>query len=202
MRSIVRRHAPSLVTGLVGAVVGAILLGGAAYAANGGSFLLGRANAETATATLTNSAGTPLSLVAKSGYAPLKVNTAVKVASLNADWLDGLDSTAFLRTTGTAANAAKLGNVPAASYLQAGQVLVGRMSVPMTDQGGGLFAGTATCPAGTIVLGGGADSASSYLYTSRPDGSNGWFGETDSAGDTFALCLSLTGSLPAPLTAA
>src|SRR6478736_2218291 len=70
-----RKHLPAFLAGVGGVLVGATLLGGAAYAANGGSFLLGRSNTETATAALTNTAGSPLSLVAKAGYAPLRVNT-------------------------------------------------------------------------------------------------------------------------------
>ena len=64
-------------------------LGGTAYAATGGTFLLGRSNAATSPTTLTNSAGTPLALNAKAGYAPLGVNSTTKVGRLNSDLLDG-----------------------------------------------------------------------------------------------------------------
>jgi len=45
----------------------------------------------------TSANATPLSLTAASGHAPLKVNTKTKVANLNADQLDGVDSTQFQR---------------------------------------------------------------------------------------------------------
>jgi hypothetical protein len=69
----------------------AIVLGGAggAAAANGGSFLLGKANTETATASLANSKGTPLKLSAPKGTAPLIVNRKALVTNLNADYLHG-----------------------------------------------------------------------------------------------------------------
>jgi hypothetical protein len=90
----------SSVRGLaIGAVVAggafAVSLTGIGYAANGGAFLLGHGNAETRTASLNNSAGTPLSLVAPATKAPLKVSNSVKVARLNADLLDGLHASAF-----------------------------------------------------------------------------------------------------------
>src|SRR4051812_820717 len=76
-----------------------IAMGGTAAAATGGSFVLGRANKESAKATLSNGAGTPLGLYAKRGYAPLAVNSTMKVGNLNADMLDGLSSSAFQRST-------------------------------------------------------------------------------------------------------
>ena len=50
---------------IAGAVTALTLGGGTAYAANGGSFLLGRSNTATTATTLTNTVGTPLSLKAK-----------------------------------------------------------------------------------------------------------------------------------------
>jgi hypothetical protein len=82
----------------LGAVFALTIAGGSAYAATGGTFLLGRANSASTTTSLSNSAGTPLSLSARSGYAPLKVNSGTKVGNLNSDKLDGLDSTQLQRT--------------------------------------------------------------------------------------------------------
>lgn len=77
-------------------------MSGTAVAATGGSFILGKANSASTVTGLTNSAGTPLNLKAKSGYAPLVVNSTKKVTALNADLLDGLDSTRLQRrVTGT-----------------------------------------------------------------------------------------------------
>ncbi|HET7016438.1 MAG TPA: hypothetical protein VFI65_21125 [Streptosporangiaceae bacterium] len=68
----------------------ALALGsGSAAAANGMSFLLGRANHESSTAALSDSKGTPLSLSAPSGHAPLAVNRRTLVKKLNAQYLDG-----------------------------------------------------------------------------------------------------------------
>jgi hypothetical protein len=75
----------------------ALAMSGTAVAATGGTFVLGRSNSATSTTSLSNSAGTPLSLSAKSGYSPLRVNSSVKVPYLNSDRLDGLDSTQFQR---------------------------------------------------------------------------------------------------------
>ncbi|HEY2505106.1 MAG TPA: hypothetical protein VGI58_01200 [Streptosporangiaceae bacterium] len=79
----------------------AMVLGGAgiAGAATGGAFILGRASAESTRATLSDSRGTPLSLAAGAGKAPLAVNRTAMVGDLNASYLGGLSSTS-LRMTG------------------------------------------------------------------------------------------------------
>jgi hypothetical protein len=74
-----------------------LALSGTAYAATGGPFILGRGNSATAPTGLSSSAGTPLVLNAKTGYAPLAVNSTTKVNRLNADLLDGYDSFALQR---------------------------------------------------------------------------------------------------------
>jgi hypothetical protein len=72
--------------------VGFVLLAGgtAAGAATGGNFILGKANTESAQATLTNSKGTPLKLAAPAGAAPLKVSNSTLVAGLNSQYLGGM----------------------------------------------------------------------------------------------------------------
>ena len=70
---------------------------GVGYAANGGSFLLGRVNDATQTTTLNNSASTPLKLVGPAAKAPMVVSSDAKVNRLNADLVDGVDSSAFQR---------------------------------------------------------------------------------------------------------
>jgi hypothetical protein len=55
--------------------------------------------------------GTALALLVNAGQAPFTVNSSTKVNGLNADQLDGLDSTAFWRLTGNA------GTSPATSFL-------------------------------------------------------------------------------------
>ena len=71
---------------------------GTAYAATGGSLILGRANGESTKTVLTNAQGIPLSLVAKGGLPPLIVNSSTKVKNLNADLLDGRPASAFQAT--------------------------------------------------------------------------------------------------------
>jgi hypothetical protein len=87
--------------------------------------LLGKGNTATKTTTLKNSKGTALSLKSKSTKPPLKVNSRTKVAKLNADQLDGLDSTALQNrpyvitlagSSGTAGIAFPLTGVPAGTY--------------------------------------------------------------------------------------
>lgn len=70
---------------------------GTAEAATGGHFLLGKTNHETRMATLSNSKGTPLSLKAKSGSPPLKVNSSKLVPRLNASLLGGVSAAKLQR---------------------------------------------------------------------------------------------------------
>lgn len=95
-----RRPSPAMVVALIGLGVS---LSGTAYAATGGNFLLGKANTATHVSALTNTAGAamkltsggsgvPLALSAPAGVAPLTVNSATRVANLNADLLDGIDA--------------------------------------------------------------------------------------------------------------
>ncbi len=83
----------------VGAGIGAVgvVLGGTGvgYASNGHAFLLGQNNRETATATLRNTNGPALRMVAPAGSAPFRVNSSTRVDGLDADQLDGLDSSTF-----------------------------------------------------------------------------------------------------------
>ena len=102
-------------------VSGATLLGGVAYAANGGSFLLGKSNAESTTATLTNSnakvaTGAALRLVTHSAtYPPFTTNAKGLVANLYAARAASADYAA------RAASADKLGTLTATSIVAAGQ---------------------------------------------------------------------------------
>lgn len=92
----------------------------AVAAAPGDPFRLGRANIIDKLSVLrgsVNSAmlrvinrgeGTALELFVKPGNPPLTVNSGVKVNNLNADRLDGQDSSAFLESDGKAADADKL----------------------------------------------------------------------------------------------
>lgn len=104
-----RRPSPSLVISCFALF---IALGSAGYAASGGNFILGQANDAQADSTrLTSASSTAASLVLKNtagrpaarfetnlGIAPFSVAQPNKVASLNADLLDGLDSTGLVKT--------------------------------------------------------------------------------------------------------
>jgi hypothetical protein len=87
-----------------------IALGGTTYAATGGNFILGKSNSASSTTSLTapvaakglqvtntstGAGATALGLNVASGHAPFTVNSGAKVANLNADKLDGLDSSVF-----------------------------------------------------------------------------------------------------------
>ena len=94
-----------------------IALGGTTYAATGQPFTLGQSNTANAPTSLTASpsfagkalqvtntntgaGATALGLNVASGHAPFTVNSPTKVANLNADQLDGLDSTSFVPSSG------------------------------------------------------------------------------------------------------
>jgi hypothetical protein len=98
---------------VVGYIALFVALGGTAIAADGGNFLLGRSNSASSmtsltrtganagkglqvTNTSTGAGATALGLNVASGHTPFTVNSATKVANLNADKLDGVDSTGFL----------------------------------------------------------------------------------------------------------
>ena len=87
----------SMVFGL--ALVMALVFGVATMAlgATGGNFLLGQRNVAGALSTLVKQGpGPALSLVVEANQPPMRVNSPTKVADLNADRLDGIDSTALL----------------------------------------------------------------------------------------------------------
>jgi hypothetical protein len=99
---------------LVGYIALFVALGGTTYAATGGNFILGQANSASSTTSLTRTGAntgkglqvtntstgagaTALGLNVASGHSPFTVNSGTKVANLNADRLDGFDSTGFIR---------------------------------------------------------------------------------------------------------
>ena len=83
-----------------------VALGGTAQAVTTGVFSLGKSNSETKPTTISNTssghalnlaakAGTPLSLSAPAGTAPLAVSNSVQIPKLNASLLGGLSAAAF-----------------------------------------------------------------------------------------------------------
>jgi hypothetical protein len=87
-----------------------VALGGTTYAATGGNFILGKSNSASSQSSLsapisntalqlinmsTGGSASALGLSVASGHPPLRVNSDTKVPNLNADKLDGQDSSAF-----------------------------------------------------------------------------------------------------------
>lgn len=154
----------------VGGIACAVVIGsGTAVATNGASLLIGKGNTGSATTGLSNSTGTPLSLAAKKGTPPLKVNNTVKVKNLDSDLLDGKDSGAFLAKTGKAADAAKLNGKPASTYLPTVYAAQTFYDSPTTKVSTHDVFDTITVPAGTYLVELAADLA-------NVDATNGEFG--------------------------
>ena len=140
-------------TAVVAVTALALSLGGVGYAATGGNFILGQANSATsetqltsnaATQTLgvTNSASKPAArFVTGAGVAPFSVASQGKVLNLNADKLDGLDSTGFIKA-GPCAPVASCSGSNAGGAIGVNPGTIGTIAlVP------GLFAVRYFCPA-------------------------------------------------------
>lgn len=143
-----------------GAIAALVLGSGTAVAATGGKLILGRANSATSTTTITNSNGTPLALNAKSGTAPLKVNSKKAVANLNADLLDGRSASAFASVNG-----------------QTGTIEATGQGVDKDGNGfPEVIVANAACPAGTVRTGGGgADlTKTGLMFVSIADQGSSW----------------------------
>ena len=91
-----RLNLGSICAVLVAAVVLVAGFDLATYAATGDSLILGKINKAAATTTVTNTGrGAVLNLKGGALYPPLQVNSKKRVANLNADTVDGLDSKAL-----------------------------------------------------------------------------------------------------------
>src|SRR6476646_5741678 len=123
---------PALVISLVALFVS---LSGTAWAATGGNFILGQGNGATTqtgltgdlagralqlTNTNTGAGATPLGLTAGAGRPPFVTNSGTKVPNLNADKLDGVDSTGFLAVGGKAADSNLLDGIDSTGFLPVG----------------------------------------------------------------------------------
>jgi hypothetical protein len=184
-------------TFIAGIIVGAIVLGGGgvAWAATGSPLILGHSNKATKTTKIVDRKGTPLSLTAKAGKAPLAVNSKTRVTNLNADTVDGLSSGSFARTTG-----------------QFGIITAEGVFLDLTDDGvdnPDVLAALAFCPPGTQVTGGGTDNiTNSPLVIDSPD-IGLWISaafDVDPAAHTadellaYAICYNPKGAVPGALT--
>jgi hypothetical protein len=134
---------------VVGYIALFIALGGTTYAATGGNFILGNPNSASSTTSLsapvagkglqvtntsTGAGATALGLNVASGHSPFTVNSGTKVANLNADKLDGIDSTGFLPS----------GNVKSLRFIPSGCVNASDTGCTTTFSLGGLSLG-ASC---------------------------------------------------------
>lgn len=153
-----------------------IALSGTAVAATGGSFLLGHTNRTTSNTIISNSKGTALVFAAKKGIAPFSVNgDKVKVPSLNADLLDGVDSTKLqLRVSG------QCGSTAISSISATGSVTCMSAHHLFFTSGTATF----TVPAGVTQVellargGGGSGGASNTAATEGRGGGGGQGGVT------------------------
>ena len=106
-----RRPAPGTI---MGGLALFITLGGVGYAATGGSFILGNANTAGNSSALSSGVTTGPTLnvtntggrsaarfTTNAGITPFSVSNSTKIGSLNADLLDGLDSTGLVQGRGS-----------------------------------------------------------------------------------------------------
>jgi hypothetical protein len=163
-----------------------LMLGGTAYAANGGNLLIGRSNSASAVTTLSNSTGSAMQFNSASGSPSFRVNRSTKVPNLNADLLDNLDSAALALKTGRTG------------------IIVGSPS----DADG--FVETASCPSSTYATGGGgiATNPSDYLWYSGPNVDdatgnlipNSWLALADGSSVAWVVCYNPRGGVPGAAT--
>ena len=197
--------------GFVAGFVAALVVGGGtAYAANGGSVIIGKTNYGTATTGISNSYGSAASFSSKSGYAPFRVNRSTKVPYLNSDLIDGLDSASFLRSTGKAADANKLDGLDSTAFgLASGQTGYIAAVGAFTDVDGDgvvdVLMAEASCPSGTKVTGGGVDNwTGNPTMVNSPAGGQSWDGvavanQTDNVADdlvVYVVCYNPRGAVP------
>src|SRR4051794_10287898 len=187
MTGIRRRLSPTVVLLAVTALIFLTGVAGVADAATGGNFILGQANTADAKTSLsapfggaamqlsntsTAAGATALQLTVASGKPPLTVNSATRVANLNADKLDNLDSTALQKRvtgqcplgwsiiavngdgtvscSGKAANADTLDGYDSSSFvLGPGQVFQGKRAIG-ANSGGWLPVLITSTPALTV----------------------------------------------------
>jgi hypothetical protein len=166
----------SLLAGFAaGAVFAVVVGGGTAIAANGKPSLLGRSNQATSTTGFTNPNGPALGMRSKAGTAPFAVSSDVKVNKLNADLLDGVDSSRLNADRLDGLDSSQLARTAATT---GSRDALGALSDLDQDQQADSIVATATCPAGTQLTGGGATDFTStgYVVSSAPDagGKEAW----------------------------
>lgn len=167
-----------------------------AFAANGQPLILGKKNVATAVTTFVKKGpGPAIRFLARPGQPPMAVNTAVRVNKLNADRVDGKNSTDFLDGRVTTV-----------------QNQTGLISSPPNGGGANI---SVECPAGHKAIGGGAGwfqqgsndptSLDARLISSIPvpatsgmDNHTGWratgrnFSGADRVLRVYAVCVPIT----------
>jgi hypothetical protein len=173
-----RKPSPAMIVALFALFVA---LGGVGVAATGGNFILGQSNsagnttglaapvaggkALQVTNTNTTTGSTALGLNVASGHAPFTINSSVKVAGLNADKLDNLDSGYFLPKTGKAADANKLDGLDSTAFLSDAYLA--------SDSGRNLTDSDTTLASVTLPAGSYSIVAKANFYDNPVDGDTG-----------------------------
>jgi len=150
----------------------------------------------------TGKGATALDLQTEAGRPPLKVNSDARVVNLNADEVDGRDSTSFATAVnGKATDADKLDGL-ASTELQ-GLSEVSARSVSVFTQAGANGSGVARCLPGEVATGGGVDLLNgnvTKIHYFEPGGipvggppngwEAGWFAEIDTEVRVVVVCAS------------
>lgn len=163
-------------------------MSGVAYAATGGTFVLGKANSAKTVTSLTNKKGTALSLSSDAADPSLTVSNGVQVPNLNASELDGDSSSAFLPASGTAANSNELGGHTSGFFLPATGTAANSNELGGTPASGYMQGGGSTT-GGRLTLTG---SHNSNLLTS-PGANLIAFCDNGGAGDGASLDIASNG---------
>jgi hypothetical protein len=165
-RSTRRYPSPSLAISITALVIS---LGGAGYSATGGNFILGQANSaltQTRLVTPLNGAAfrvdntsvaagaAGMAIVTSVTRPPLTVNSSATVVNLNADKLDGLDSTHFSRKTVIPFNLAPGANSTPIAFPASRPVLVMGVTTTLDAAGVGHVTLLRTDPPSFIVWNG------------------------------------------------
>lgn len=183
------------VVGLSVILAAVFALAATAFAANGQPFLLGRSNAATAVSTLVKSGpGPALRLLARPGNPPMAVNTRVKVANFNADFLDGQDSSAFLAANGKAADADLLDGLDSSAFVPTNtnsfiknNTYRNESTVDAGQQlSDGTFTKNVSCNAGDRMLSGGPANINptTDMVESFPSSTTSWTARVDKNAQT------------------
>lgn len=185
-----------------------VITGGTALAvAPGSPFRLGVLNAVQKVTRLTgsvasamlritnNGTGPAIELKVQPGAPPLSVNSETKVEHLNADSVDGLDASAFLRSDGKAADSSRLDGLNSNAFM--GATVTKRESAISigTALGDGTRYIDQSCNAGEVLLSGGPANISdgTVLLESfpAPGGTNTWRARihNDGSDDAFSVVI-------------